>query len=173
MFIKEHRLLPIPLGCNLILNYSPSWGIRSPGCSNPTQWRQPGRQQEGRGVKGLAFSIGFVHWWERDCVRPRRIDPYGFERQHDYDSYKEMMSEYVTVLNRRSMRWSKLLQDKPNVEKNLTGTNINSHNSNTSCWGSEVMYSPSLKCSHRLAMILPQTSMHLIEISGDRPTNTK
>ncbi|XP_054888316.1 growth hormone-regulated TBC protein 1-A-like [Poeciliopsis prolifica] len=54
------------------------------------------------------------------CKDTDRIDPYGFERRHDYDSYKEMMNEYVTVLNRRSMRWSKLLEDKPNVEKNLT-----------------------------------------------------
>ncbi|XP_051260910.1 growth hormone-regulated TBC protein 1b isoform X1 [Dicentrarchus labrax] len=51
-----------------------------------------------------------------------RIDPYGFERHHDFESYKEMMNEYVAVLNRRSMRWSKLLQEKPHVEKNLTGT---------------------------------------------------
>nr|XP_033472267.1 growth hormone-regulated TBC protein 1-A-like [Epinephelus lanceolatus] len=49
-----------------------------------------------------------------------RIDPYGFERRHDFESYKEMMNEYVAVLNRRSMRWSKLLQEKPHVEKNLT-----------------------------------------------------
>ncbi|KAM8855426.1 growth hormone-regulated TBC protein 1-A-like isoform 2-T3 [Spinachia spinachia] len=31
-----------------------------------------------------------------------------------------MMNEYVAVLNRRSMRWSKLLQEKPRVYKNLT-----------------------------------------------------
>ncbi|XP_037832082.1 growth hormone-regulated TBC protein 1-A-like isoform X3 [Kryptolebias marmoratus] len=49
-----------------------------------------------------------------------RIDPYGFERRDDFEPYKEMMNEYVAVLNRRSKRWSKLLQDKPNVEKNLT-----------------------------------------------------
>ncbi|MEQ2162352.1 Growth hormone-regulated TBC protein 1, partial [Goodea atripinnis] len=49
-----------------------------------------------------------------------RIDHYGFERGHDFEPYKEMMNEYVAVLNRRSMRWSKLLQDKPNVDKNLT-----------------------------------------------------
>ncbi|TNN34776.1 Growth hormone-regulated TBC protein 1-A [Liparis tanakae] len=51
-----------------------------------------------------------------------RVDPYGFERRHDFESYKAMMDEYVTVLNRRSMRWSKLLQEKPHVEKNLTGS---------------------------------------------------
>ncbi|XP_035507210.1 growth hormone-regulated TBC protein 1-A-like [Scophthalmus maximus] len=49
-----------------------------------------------------------------------RIDPYGFERHHDFESYKEMMNEYVAVLNRRSTRWSKLLQEKPHIEKNLT-----------------------------------------------------
>ncbi|XP_061580575.1 growth hormone-regulated TBC protein 1-A-like isoform X1 [Cololabis saira] len=31
-----------------------------------------------------------------------------------------MMHEYVSVLERRSERWSKLLQDRPGVEKNLT-----------------------------------------------------
>ncbi|RVE58233.1 hypothetical protein OJAV_G00207160 [Oryzias javanicus] len=49
-----------------------------------------------------------------------RVDPYGFERPCDFDSYKEMMNQYVGVLNRRSMRWSQLLQQKPEVEKNLT-----------------------------------------------------
>ncbi|XP_037542119.1 growth hormone-regulated TBC protein 1-A-like [Nematolebias whitei] len=49
-----------------------------------------------------------------------RIDPYGFERRDDFEPYKEMMNEYVAVLNRRSKRWSKLLQDKPTVEKNIT-----------------------------------------------------
>lgn len=49
-----------------------------------------------------------------------RIDPYGFERPHDYESYKDMMDEYVVILNRRSRRWSKLLQEKPQVEKNVT-----------------------------------------------------
>uniref|UniRef100_H3D8Q5 Growth hormone-regulated TBC protein 1 n=1 Tax=Tetraodon nigroviridis TaxID=99883 RepID=H3D8Q5_TETNG len=49
-----------------------------------------------------------------------RIDPYGFERPHDYESYKEMMNEYVAVLNRRSLRWSRLLQESPHVEKSLT-----------------------------------------------------
>lgn len=53
-----------------------------------------------------------------------RIDPYGFERPHDYESYKEMMSEYVSVLNRRSLRWSKLLQETPHMEKNLTGDGV-------------------------------------------------
>ncbi|XP_045909161.1 growth hormone-regulated TBC protein 1-A-like isoform X2 [Micropterus dolomieu] len=51
-----------------------------------------------------------------------RIDHYGFERHHDFEPYKEMMNEYEAVLNRRSMRWSKLLQEKPHVEKNLTST---------------------------------------------------
>ncbi|KAI3355833.1 hypothetical protein L3Q82_004393 [Scortum barcoo] len=49
-----------------------------------------------------------------------RIDPYGFERHHDFEPYEQMMNEYVAVLNRRSMRWSKLLQETPHVEKNLT-----------------------------------------------------
>lgn len=56
-----------------------------------------------------------------DCVCPDRVDPYGFERHHDFEPYKEMMNEYIAVLNRRSMRWSKLLEEKPQVEKNLTG----------------------------------------------------
>lgn len=54
-------------------------------------------------------------------VGPCRIDPYGFERPQDYESYKQMMNEYVAVLNRRSVRWSRLLQESPHVEKNLTG----------------------------------------------------
>uniref|UniRef100_A0A3P8SDY1 Growth hormone-regulated TBC protein 1 n=1 Tax=Amphiprion percula TaxID=161767 RepID=A0A3P8SDY1_AMPPE len=53
-------------------------------------------------------------------ICPCRIDPYGFERRQDFGSYKEMMNEYLAVLNRRSRRWSKLLQEKPQMEKNLT-----------------------------------------------------
>ncbi|XP_034042226.1 growth hormone-regulated TBC protein 1-A-like [Thalassophryne amazonica] len=49
-----------------------------------------------------------------------RTDPYGFERCHDFESYTEMMEEYATILNRRSMRWSKLLHGKPLIEKNMT-----------------------------------------------------
>lgn len=59
------------------------------------------------------------------ALYPGRIDPYGFERPRDYESYKDMMDEYVVILNRRSMRWSKLLQEKPQVEKNVTGTDSN------------------------------------------------
>lgn len=58
------------------------------------------------------------------ALDPARIDPYGFERPHDYESYKDMMDEYVVILNRRSRRWSKLLQEKPQVEKNVTGTKV-------------------------------------------------
>ncbi|XP_056145841.1 growth hormone-regulated TBC protein 1-A-like [Lampris incognitus] len=49
----------------------------------------------------------------------KRIDPYGFERPHDFENYEEMMDEYAAVLNRRSMRWSKLLHGQTHVEKNL------------------------------------------------------
>ncbi|XP_029386852.1 growth hormone-regulated TBC protein 1-A-like isoform X2 [Echeneis naucrates] len=59
--------------------------------------------------------------WPQTCDNDgERTDPYGFVRPHDFESYKEMMNEYVAVLNRRSIRWSKLLQEKPHVEKNLT-----------------------------------------------------
>uniref|UniRef100_A0A3Q4BW18 Growth hormone-regulated TBC protein 1 n=1 Tax=Mola mola TaxID=94237 RepID=A0A3Q4BW18_MOLML len=51
---------------------------------------------------------------------PAVVDPYGFERRHDFDSYQEMMDEYAAVLARRSARWSKLLQERPHVEKNVT-----------------------------------------------------
>ncbi|XP_030636595.1 growth hormone-regulated TBC protein 1-A [Chanos chanos] len=49
------------------------------------------------------------------------VDPYGFERSDDFDyeSYEEFMSEYLAVLTRRSIKWSKLLQGKNRVEKNL------------------------------------------------------
>lgn len=49
-----------------------------------------------------------------------RTDLYGFERPNDFESYKDMMDAYATVLSRRSKRWSKLLQGKPQVEKNVT-----------------------------------------------------
>ncbi|KAG9262328.1 growth hormone-regulated TBC protein 1 [Astyanax mexicanus] len=49
------------------------------------------------------------------------VDPYGFERSDDFDyeSYEELMSEYLAVLTRRSIKWSKFLQGRSRVEKNL------------------------------------------------------
>ncbi|KAM9447343.1 growth hormone-regulated TBC protein 1-A-like isoform 1-T2 [Salvelinus alpinus] len=47
-----------------------------------------------------------------------RVDTYGFERPEGYESYEEMMAQYVAVLNRQSTKWSKLLQGKVNVENN-------------------------------------------------------
>lgn len=50
-----------------------------------------------------------------------RLDPYGFERSVDFDyaSYEELMSEYLVVLTRRSIKWSKLLKGKGKVQKNV------------------------------------------------------
>ncbi|KAM7405973.1 hypothetical protein PAMP_000381 [Pampus punctatissimus] len=49
------------------------------------------------------------------------VDPYGFERSEnfDYESYEELMSEYLVVLTRRSIKWSKLLKGKSKVQKNV------------------------------------------------------
>lgn len=51
------------------------------------------------------------------------MDPYGFERSNDFDyeSYEELMSKYLTVLTKRSIKWSKLLQGKSRLEKNFKG----------------------------------------------------
>ncbi|XP_043101964.1 growth hormone-regulated TBC protein 1-A [Puntigrus tetrazona] len=53
--------------------------------------------------------------------RAASVDPYGFERSDDFDyeSYEELMSEYLAVLTRRSIKWSKLLQGKRRVDRNL------------------------------------------------------
>lgn len=50
-----------------------------------------------------------------------RVDPYGFERSEDFDyeSYEELMSEYLVLLTRRSIKWSKLLKGKSKVKKNV------------------------------------------------------
>uniref|UniRef100_A0A3B4AXM3 Growth hormone-regulated TBC protein 1 n=1 Tax=Periophthalmus magnuspinnatus TaxID=409849 RepID=A0A3B4AXM3_9GOBI len=49
------------------------------------------------------------------------VDPYGFERSEDFDysSYEELMSVYLAVLTRRSIKWSKLLKGKHRVQKNV------------------------------------------------------
>lgn len=49
------------------------------------------------------------------------MDPYGFERSEDfdYDLYEELMSDYLVVLTRRSIKWSKLLKGKGKVQKNV------------------------------------------------------
>ncbi|XP_028999595.1 growth hormone-regulated TBC protein 1-A [Betta splendens] len=54
--------------------------------------------------------------------RVDRVDPYGFERPEDfdYDSYEELMSDYLVVLTRRTIKWSKLLRGKRKVQKSLT-----------------------------------------------------
>ncbi|XP_055010589.1 growth hormone-regulated TBC protein 1-A [Boleophthalmus pectinirostris] len=48
------------------------------------------------------------------------VDPYGFERSEDFDysSYEEIMSHYLTILTRRSIKWSKLFKGKNRVQKN-------------------------------------------------------
>ncbi|XP_040890387.1 growth hormone-regulated TBC protein 1-A [Toxotes jaculatrix] len=53
--------------------------------------------------------------------RVDRVDTYGFERSEDFDfeSYEELMSEYLVVLTRRSIKWSKLLKGKTKVQKNV------------------------------------------------------
>ncbi|XP_026788105.2 growth hormone-regulated TBC protein 1-A [Pangasianodon hypophthalmus] len=53
--------------------------------------------------------------------RVSSVDPYGFERSNDFDyeSYEELMSDYLAVLTKRSIKWSKLLQGKRRIEKNL------------------------------------------------------
>ncbi|XP_060891916.1 growth hormone-regulated TBC protein 1-A [Labrus mixtus] len=53
--------------------------------------------------------------------RVESVDPYGFERSEDFDyeSYEELMSEYLAVLTRRSIKWSKLLKGKNKVQKNV------------------------------------------------------
>lgn len=55
------------------------------------------------------------------CALQPSVDPYGFERSEDfdYDSYEELMSEYLVVLTRRSIKWSKLLKRKGKVQKNV------------------------------------------------------
>ncbi|KAK5874129.1 hypothetical protein PBY51_019103 [Eleginops maclovinus] len=49
------------------------------------------------------------------------VDPYGFQRSKDFDyeSYEELMSEYLVVLTRRTIKWSKLLKGKRRVQKNV------------------------------------------------------
>lgn len=53
--------------------------------------------------------------------RVDRVDPYGFERseEFDYDSYEELMSEYLAVLTRRAIKWSKLMKSRGKVQKNV------------------------------------------------------
>ncbi|XP_061830704.2 growth hormone-regulated TBC protein 1-A [Nerophis lumbriciformis] len=52
--------------------------------------------------------------------RVDRVDPYGFERPEDFDyeSYEELMSEYLVVLTKRSIKWSKRLKGKRKVQRN-------------------------------------------------------
>ncbi|XP_077568628.1 growth hormone-regulated TBC protein 1-A [Stigmatopora nigra] len=49
------------------------------------------------------------------------VDPYGFERpkDFDYESYEQLMSQYLVVLTQRSIKWSKLLKGKHKVQRNL------------------------------------------------------
>ncbi|KAJ8253245.1 hypothetical protein GJAV_G00210680 [Gymnothorax javanicus] len=53
--------------------------------------------------------------------RIQRVDPYGFERSEDFDyeSYEELMSEYLVVLTRRAIKWSKLLKGGSRVQRSL------------------------------------------------------
>ncbi|KAG7483375.1 hypothetical protein JOB18_047176 [Solea senegalensis] len=57
----------------------------------------------------------------RASDRVDRVDPYGFERSKDFDyeSYEALMSEYLVILTRRSIKWSKLLKGQRKVQKNV------------------------------------------------------
>ncbi|XP_073419639.1 growth hormone-regulated TBC protein 1 isoform X1 [Dendrobates tinctorius] len=50
-----------------------------------------------------------------------RVDTYGFERPDgfDYVSYEDFYSRYMTILTRRAMKWSKMMQKSTKVEKSL------------------------------------------------------
>ncbi|KAM4045027.1 growth hormone-regulated TBC protein 1 [Anomaloglossus baeobatrachus] len=50
-----------------------------------------------------------------------RVDAYGFERPEgfDYVSYEDFYSRYVTILTRRAMKWSKMMQKSTKVEKSI------------------------------------------------------
>ncbi|KAG8452127.1 hypothetical protein GDO86_004066 [Hymenochirus boettgeri] len=56
---------------------------------------------------------------ENDIVP--RTDEYGFVRptEFDYVFYEEFLTRYHVVLNRRAMKWSKLMKNSKAVEKNL------------------------------------------------------
>ncbi|KAI5629554.1 growth hormone-regulated TBC protein 1-A [Silurus asotus] len=53
--------------------------------------------------------------------RISRVDPYGFERPNDFDyeSYEELMSEYLAILTKRTIKWSKFLKGRSHIEKSL------------------------------------------------------
>uniref|UniRef100_A0A3P9L4R6 Growth hormone regulated TBC protein 1 n=1 Tax=Oryzias latipes TaxID=8090 RepID=A0A3P9L4R6_ORYLA len=70
----------------------------------------------------LVLFFHLVNMSERSRkLTPTRLDPYGFERSVDFDyaSYEELMSEYLVVLTRRSIKWSKLLRVKRYVRKGI------------------------------------------------------
>ncbi|XP_044140707.1 growth hormone-regulated TBC protein 1 [Bufo gargarizans] len=50
-----------------------------------------------------------------------RVDAYGFERPDgfDYVSYEDFYSRYMTVLTRRAIKWSKMMQKSTAVEKSI------------------------------------------------------
>ncbi|KAM9320779.1 growth hormone-regulated TBC protein 1 [Gastrophryne carolinensis] len=60
---------------------------------------------------------------DEETARDRvpRIDAYGFERseEFDYTSYEDFYSRYLSVLTRRAMKWSKLMQRPAPVEKSM------------------------------------------------------
>lgn len=49
-----------------------------------------------------------------------KYDEYGFERPDDFDyvEYEKFMSVYLTILSKRSMRWSRLMVSNPRLKKN-------------------------------------------------------
>lgn len=155
MSLSFCSLLLIPHKSNLKLTQHPARAFDLPatetwpggGCCSVC-YRGIGRRMKGgkesqpfvssffTGVSQLCELVCALHspvWIFLLC----RIDPYGFERHHDFEPYTEMMNEYIAVLNRRSTRWSKLLQEKPHIEKNVTGkrhTSKHTHAVVVFCW---------------------------------------
>ncbi|KAK7882448.1 hypothetical protein WMY93_028622 [Mugilogobius chulae] len=90
----------------MLLSHSLAGKIRNKCLGNHCTWSE--KMDNGK-TEPLSFNI-----------TDDRTDLYGFERPHDFETYKDMMDAYATVLSRRSQRWSKLLQERPHVEKNMT-----------------------------------------------------
>lgn len=69
----------------------------------------------------VVFTLLYALSYDSPCLHS--VDPYGFERSNDFDyeSYEELMSEYLAVLTKRSIKWSKLLKGKNHFERNLKG----------------------------------------------------
>ncbi|KAK0142888.1 Growth hormone-regulated TBC protein 1-A [Merluccius polli] len=118
--MDRRRDAPAPDGTGSSLSRSPRQRGSSSGHGGAKDRVERGERPCSPPLKGKADALSVSSFPFSGSDYPVTVDPYGFERPEDFDfeTYEQLMSEYLVVLTRRAIKWSKLLKGKNKVDKN-------------------------------------------------------